>query len=70
MPELKPCPFCGGEAKLYDLLQDDGKKTWYDYYIECTVCHSRTDDGEKMEVIKTWNTRMFEDSLLTRDDIE
>lgn len=38
MAELKPCPFCGGEAKVSDVItfRKDGKT------IECTKCHARS----------------------------
>ena len=54
--ELKPCPFCGGEAKLYDLMCDDDKADWVEWYIECTACHNHTDDDmSKTFVIEVWN---------------
>ena len=37
--ELKPCPFCGGEAKLYNQKVVGG----YDYsYVQCKKCHIQT----------------------------
>lgn len=36
MTELKPCPFCGSKA---DLKYADRY-----YWIECTVCHARSND--------------------------
>lgn len=38
MPELKPCPFCGGEAKLFNNKSLSNDFCW----VECTVCKSRT----------------------------
>lgn len=35
MPDLKPCPFCGGEALL--MLQNNG--CWN---VECNTCLART----------------------------
>lgn len=33
--ELKPCPFCGGEASAY--TEDNGEG--FDYnYVKCTIC--------------------------------
>ena len=55
---LKPCPFCGGEAKLYT-------KALNGAFVMCKTCHSSTDDysgknGEHMAV-KAWNMRINED---------
>lgn len=34
--ELKPCPFCGGEAKI-ELVEVDSPVTFFDLYY-CVVC--------------------------------
>lgn len=49
--ELKPCPFCGGEAELY--------QSYCGYYqIECHQCSARSCTAvEKESVISNWNTR-------------
>lgn len=72
MSELKPCPFCGGEAKyensLYvkPLQDENGAYVDYDemYYWErtyCTECgaeiSSESDDEEEETTITKWNTR-------------
>lgn len=54
MPELKPCPFCGGEAEVFiadDFCEDDM------YYVECTVCGASTLECHplKDDAIKDWN---------------
>ena len=62
MPELKPCPFCGGEAKV---------RTWKDScelfaVVKCTGCGAESnlaDDGTKTkeeniaDAIAAWNHR-------------
>lgn len=66
---LKPCPFCGGEAKLsYDYSSESGD--WYTVDClnkKCPMNYSRgawdnvnVTTGwrkTKEEVIKAWNTR-------------
>lgn len=37
MIELKPCPFCGGEAEMYNGTDITGKY----WYIRCKKCYSR-----------------------------
>lgn len=44
--ELKPCPFCGGEADEKGVLHGDGRTS-----PECMKC------GATAESIKLWNTR-------------
>lgn len=54
MRDLKPCPFCGGEAKLEDL--------GFPHHVYCTNCGARVtgcrfgEDGEE-DAIKIWNMR-------------
>ncbi len=53
MTDLKPCPFCGGEANLFD---------HGDEYclVACSGCCVRTHDGTADEVIAVWNRRFDE----------
>ena len=57
MIELKPCPFCGGEARLF---VDDGVR------VLCNKCHASSEilvDSEYYKtsavekVIEAWNRR-------------
>jgi ssDNA-binding Zn-finger/Zn-ribbon topoisomerase 1 len=75
MTKLKPCPFCGGEAKLYEGDYGGG------YYVICvgeTECYCRmgayeaTDgpgcgtDGDyesREEAIEAWNMRYNEPTI-------
>lgn len=53
--ELKPCPFCGGEAHVLAQHWDDGSHVWW---VECAACGAegmRCDDGQ--HAIDAWNTR-------------
>jgi len=55
MSELKPCPFCGGEAELHGDV--------YSAFIECNYCgasggtHVSLSGNAKADAIKAWNKR-------------
>ena len=53
--ELKPCPFCGGNAILAEINGTD------DYYVVCEVCCACTDFYPKEKAIKAWNSRVEDD---------
>ena len=55
MSDLKPCPFCGNEAKL--LVESDGR---YRYCVQCVQCKTRTQGTAYRNDIfnvAEWNTR-------------
>ena len=54
MDELKPCPFCGGEAILMH-----GAHAWE---IHCLPCTASVSEMTKAEAIAAWNTRPTPDS--------
>lgn len=65
--QLKPCPFCGGEAKIYMEHKKIGLTLWG----QCTKCYAKTsgycpiDDLESFEkckklAITAWNRRTYE----------
>ena len=69
---LKPCPFCGGEARAY--LRDNGEG--FDYnYVNCIGCYvqfeeqngritgddedyTHTDEDSLSSLIDKWNKRI------------
>lgn len=58
--ELKPCPFCGGEAVLREGTDNDGWKGFT--AITCVdqknpFCPSQWIEGSKKEAIEAWNRR-------------
>lgn len=57
MSELKPCPFCGGEAEMH-YVSDIFSRHRPSYWSQCCNCrmsgkHHRT----RQEAIDAWNTR-------------
>ena len=61
LPELKPCPFCGGEAySNYKGELTNGAVIRY-YYVNCGDCGASTEYNEdkptQEEAFELWNTR-------------
>lgn len=55
MTELKPCPFCGGEAEV---LTAESMNGGYLFGIMCNDCRSRGDVyNTEAEATEAWNTR-------------
>ncbi len=59
MDKLKPCPFCGGKAKVM--------KMGYPHWVYCLVCGAKVHgrivgevEGEKASV-EAWNRRVSDD---------
>lgn len=51
--ELKPCPFCGGEA---DFFEDE---FFCRYSVVCTECGAETDTyGDERDAMDAWNKRV------------
>ena len=55
--QLKPCPFCGGKAKL--CIDEEAH---YGLYVECQSCHATTDKWIpesywKDSALAAWNQR-------------
>ena len=56
MTELKPCPFCGGEADIFDYWNEWKKK--YRWVVMCTNCKGGLGELDtKEEAIEKWNNR-------------
>ena len=56
-PYLKPCPFCGGEAKVF---QDQHDNEWCIACVngDCEYCSNAYNNMQ--EAINKWNTRFGE----------
>lgn len=50
--ELRPCPFCGGEAELCY------RETGQAFLVGCTKCEASSPFGTEEEVIAAWNKRV------------
>ncbi len=66
--ELKPCPFCGGKAKLKVYRNSQGEKEYFVYCTsiyptECAVCPDTTFYISKDGAIDAWNRRADNDNL-------
>lgn len=58
MLELKPCPFCGGEADFDTFESDDDV---FDFMVKCTRCFASTYYEEtKEKAAAEWNERYYE----------
>ncbi len=57
MSELKPCPFCGGEAEITETSMFRNQ----DCYVQCKGCGActkfRFGDECRKQAINDWNTR-------------
>lgn len=60
---LKPCPFCGGEAEMYEGHRDHWK-------VRCTSCGALPGrwfarEGAQLKAVKLWNTRTNDQAIST-----
>ena len=65
--ELKPCPICGGEAKLVVQFGDE-------FMVLCPNCEAQTNFHDKEGAIAAWNRRNYSEkqhsSKLTYEELE
>lgn len=54
---LKPCPLCGGKARI--MFEEDANPQYTDIY--CTECGVMIWEKERADAIKKWNRRVKED---------
>lgn len=61
--ELLPCPFCGGEAGIYEEIPGG-------YIIQCHECCGQIGIMTKQRVVEAWNTRHERTCKLIRQEVE
>lgn len=68
--ELKPCPFCGGEAIRHNFPDDEYGNAGGDV-IECSVClaSSHVEFGFKENLVSAWNRRTPDPAQIRADAI-
>lgn len=57
MSELKPCPFCGGDAK--EFTGEDAKP--YRWTVECENCGAHVGEETRYKARLKWNRRAGEE---------
>ena len=68
LENLKPCPFCGGEAELWrhSTTGHLNRPAWVACMGRCSVLVSR-EYGSDAEAITAWNTRASDAALLVAE---
>jgi len=60
--DLKPCPFCGGEARTDKMRRGYLESGWV-YFTSCQICNARGSFQPKRKLsIQKWNIRTNEDA--------
>lgn len=65
MSELKPCPFCGGEAQVVNRFGDI-QHLFYVLCDDCAACGSL--EKNEAEAADAWNTRHVETCTIERNE--
>lgn len=62
MMELKPCPFCGGKAKLKVITTDAiaMMPNFYWHRVSCMKCGATVEATDSLTAIEAWNRRTNE----------
>ena len=63
MSELKPCPYCGGDAEVYETIKG--------YTVMCSngeCVELQTSDWTMSKAVSLWNTRTPQSEWISVDD--
>ena len=64
MEKLKPCPFCGGAAHVYEDMRFSFKPYAFPkWYITCLGCGIQTPIAKMEQIVGIWNKRVNDDEL-------
>ena len=69
-PKLKPCPFCGGEAKIREVPVHSIRGEEKIYEIDCQGCSCEIQGNTKEEAAQEWNTRTNVYESQVHEDID
>ena len=59
MTELKPCPFCGGNAEFIENMEMWGTEPHKMYMVRCSNCYVKTQYRDNIDkATKVWNRRV------------
>jgi Lar family restriction alleviation protein len=58
MENLKPCPFCGGEADIEEIPGSPFTNEPYTWGVGCKTCNIGWYEESKERAIEAWNRRV------------
>lgn len=65
--DLKPCPFCGGEAEVHPSSDWNTRFSGKTFFVWCDKCETRGDYyNSEAEAVAAWNARAERTCEMTR----
>ena len=56
--KLKPCPFCGGDARVFEAHDNMQRKIYGVACVDCIAIVSFNGGTKEQEAIEAWNRRV------------